>query len=170
MRKPFLKQNFDQALKRNITLQEVIGKIPANIISAELEQNVVIEKELLPLYQPTYKPRKEEFNLALVESSNENRSRLNLHEQPPRLLKAAFKLIRNYDIRAVDFTSAGIHDDSMRMLSLYLRNDPNLRSIVLDKNMFTDDGLQKLTKELERNTKLAHLSIKGCTNLTNQGL
>ena len=58
----------------------------------------------------------------------------------------------------------------MRMLSLYLRNDPNLRSIVLDKNMFTDDGLQKLTKELERNTKLAHLSIKGCTNLTNQGL
>ena len=50
VRKPFLKQNFDQALKRNITLQEVIGKIPSNIINAELEQNIMIEKEVLPLY------------------------------------------------------------------------------------------------------------------------
>lgn len=56
------------------------------------------------------------------------------------------------------------------MLSMYLRADPNLRSIVLDKNLFTDDGLTKLTKELEKNTKLAHLSIKGCTNVTNEGL
>ena len=119
------------------------------------------------MYQPTYKPRKEEFNLALVESSSENRSRLNLHEQPPRLLKAAFKLIRNYDIRAVDFTAAGIHDDSMRMLSLYLRNDPNLRSIVLDKNMFTDDGLQKLTKELERNTSAAIANVASAASSAN---
>lgn len=37
VRKPFLKQHFDVALKRNITLQEVIGKIPANIIQAELD-------------------------------------------------------------------------------------------------------------------------------------
>ena len=50
IRKPFLKQNFDQALKRNITLQEVIGKIPSNIINSELEQNILIEKEILPLY------------------------------------------------------------------------------------------------------------------------
>ena len=56
------------------------------------------------------------------------------------------------------------------MLSMYLRADPNLRSVVLDKNLFTDDGLLKLTKELEKNTKLAHLSIKGCTNVTNEGL
>lgn len=34
------------------------------------------------------------------------------------------------------------------MLSLYLRTDPNLRSIVLDKNMFSDDGLKRLTREL----------------------
>jgi Ran GTPase-activating protein (RanGAP) involved in mRNA processing and transport len=85
-------------------------------------------------------------------------------------LKAAFKLIRNYDIRSVDFTSSGIHDDSMRMLSSYLRSDPNLRSIVLDNNMFTDDGMSKLVRELEGNTKLAHLSIRGCTNVTDAGL
>ena len=58
----------------------------------------------------------------------------------------------------------------MRMLSLYLRADPNLRSITLDNNMFTDDGLMKIVKELEKNTKLAHLSIKGCTNVTDSGL
>jgi len=58
----------------------------------------------------------------------------------------------------------------MRMLSTYLRSNPNLRSIVLDKNMFTDDGIFKLTNELKTNTKLAHLSIKGCTNVTNLGL
>ena len=86
------------------------------------------------------------------------------------MIKAAFKLIRNYDIRSVDFTGSGIHDDSLRMLSLYLRSNPNLRSVVLDKNLFTDDGLMKLTTELNKNTKLAHLSIKGCTNVTNNGL
>ena len=32
VRKPFLKQSFDQALKRNITLQLVIGKIPPGVI------------------------------------------------------------------------------------------------------------------------------------------
>ena len=58
----------------------------------------------------------------------------------------------------------------MRMLALYLRSDPNLRSIVLDKNLFTDDGLNKLTLELGKNTKLAHLSIKECINITGDGL
>lgn len=58
----------------------------------------------------------------------------------------------------------------MRMLSSYLRSDPNLRSIVLDNNMFTDDGMSKLVRELEGNTKLAHLSIRGCTNVTDAGL
>jgi hypothetical protein len=56
------------------------------------------------------------------------------------------------------------------MLSQYLRSNPNLRSIILDKNLFTDDGIFKLTSELKTNTKLAHLSIKGCTNVTDLGL
>ena len=124
----------------------------------------------MPLYQPSFKSAKDKFNLELVEADPANHSRLNLKDQPPRLLKAAFKLIRNYNIRSVDFTSAGIHDDSMRMLSLYLRTNPNLRSITLDDNMMTDEGLVKLTNELKKNTKLAHLSIKGCSNLTDAGL
>ena len=51
-----------------------------------------------------------------------------------------------------------------------MKTDPNLRSIVLDKNTFTDDGLDKFTQELHKNTKLAHLSIKGCTVITKSGL
>ena len=50
IRKPFLKQIFDPALRRNITLQEVVGKISHNVIQPELDQNVTIEKEVLPLY------------------------------------------------------------------------------------------------------------------------
>ena len=36
--------------------------------------------------------------------------------------------------------------------------------------MFTDDGLLRLTTELDKNTKLAHLSIRGCTAITDLGL
>ena len=70
----------------------------------------------------------------------------------------------------MDFTNLGIHDEHINMLGGYLRRNPNLRSIVLDKNPFTDDGLTKLTQELKTNTKLAHLSIRGCQNITDEGL
>jgi Ran GTPase-activating protein (RanGAP) involved in mRNA processing and transport len=148
----------------------VIVKKPLSIIQPELDLNILIEKEIMPLYQRQARPGKNMFNLALVEDNPEFHSLLNLREQPSRLIKAAFKLIRNYDIRSIDFTEAGMQDDSMRMLSSYLRSDPNLRSIVLDKNLFTDEGFHRLTNELKKNTKLAHLSIKGCTNITNLGL
>jgi hypothetical protein len=52
VRKPFLKQHFEPALKKNITLQRVIGKIPPGIIDHELEVNMIIEKSIMPLYQP----------------------------------------------------------------------------------------------------------------------
>lgn len=86
------------------------------------------------------------------------------------LVKPAFKFIRYFDIRSVDFTSVGIHDEHCNILAAYLRRNPNLRSIVLDNNPFTDDGFQSLTRELQTNTKVAHLSIKGCPNITDDGL
>ena len=36
--------------------------------------------------------------------------------------------------------------------------------------MFTDDGLRRFTLALKVNTKLAHLSIRECVNITNKGL
>ena len=56
------------------------------------------------------------------------------------------------------------------MLTNYLSLNPNLRSIKLDNNMFTDIGLRSLSEEIKFNTKLVHLSIKGCESITNDGL
>jgi Ran GTPase-activating protein (RanGAP) involved in mRNA processing and transport len=64
----------------------------------------------------------------------------------------------------------GIHDEQIRLLAGYLKTNPNLRSVVLDDNPFTDDGLNKLTEELKTNQKLAHLSIRDCPNITDDGL
>ena len=56
------------------------------------------------------------------------------------------------------------------MLTNYLSINPNLRSIKLDNNKFTDFGLRSLTEEIKFNTKLVHLSIKGCEFITDDGL
>lgn len=109
------------------------------------------------------------FNLKLVEN-DENLSRLDLKDCSTKLIKPAFKFMKYYDIRSIDFSNLGINDEQINILAGYLRRNPNLRSIVLDKNPFTDDGLKRLTNELKHNTKLAHLSIKGCQNITNEGL
>ena len=169
IRKPFLKMHFEPALKKNITLQKVIGKIPPGIISHELETNLVIEKQITDKYSPIAKIGKGMFNLRLVEQE-QFMSRLDLKDQNNSLVKPAFKFLKYFDIRSVDFTNVGIHDEHCNLLAAYLRRNPNLRSIVLDNNPFTDDGLYSLVKELQTNTKVAHLSIKGCINITDDGL
>jgi hypothetical protein len=139
----------------------VIGKIPPSIISHELDVNITIEKEIFSLYQPICKIGKGMFNLKLVESE-ENMSRLDLKDKANKLIRPAFKFMKYFDIRSVDFSNLGINDEQINILAGYLRRNPNLRSIVLDNNPFTDDGLKRLTNELKINTKLAHLSIRGC--------
>lgn len=109
------------------------------------------------------------FNLKLVESE-ENMSRLDLKDKANKLIRPAFKFMKYFDIRSVDFSNLGINDEQINILAGYLRRNPNLRSIVLDNNPFTDDGLKRLTNELKINTKLAHLSIRGCQNITDEGL
>ena len=107
--------------------------------------------------------------MKLVEKE-ENMSRLDLKDKPNKLIRPAFKFMKYFDIRSVDFSNMGINDEQINILAGYLRRNPNLRSIVLDNNPFTDDGLKRLVNELKTNTKLAHLSIKGCQNITDEGL
>ena len=116
----------------------------------------------MPLYKKNYRPNRYQFNISLVEEDIENHSMLNMKDKPAKMILPAFKLLRNYDIRTVDFTNAGFHDDSIRMLSSYLAENPNLRSVVLDQNMFTDDGLKRFADALKVNTKLAHISFRDC--------
>jgi len=86
------------------------------------------------------------------------------------LFKPALKFIKYHDIRAVNFTGIGLHDDNLRMLASYLKRNPNLRSLVLDSNPFSDEGLLKIVEVLKRNSKLTHLSIKKCENVTNDSV
>jgi Ran GTPase-activating protein (RanGAP) involved in mRNA processing and transport len=58
----------------------------------------------------------------------------------------------------------------MIMLSEYLQADPELYSICLDNNPFTDDSLTVLANALRKNKKVAHLSIQNCPNITDVGL
>ena len=50
IRKPFLKTYFEPALKTNITLKYVIGKLTPDIIDEDLLTNITIENEILPNY------------------------------------------------------------------------------------------------------------------------
>ena len=66
----------------------------------------------------------------------------------------------------VDFSNIGIDDSCIQILADYLELNANLRSIKLDNNLFTDYGVQKITERLQFNTKLVHISLKGCENIT----
>ena len=75
-----------------------------------------------------------------------------------------------HEVRAVDFSNIGFDDEHMDQLCNYLEKNPALYSVTLDRNVFTDAGVKKLAKVLKNNTVLAHLSIKGCKNVTDEGL
>lgn len=59
-----------------------------------------------------------------------------------------------------------LRDEEVRIIAAYLRTNPNLRSLLLDNNSFSDHGFRLLNEALKVNTKLAHLSIRDCDRLT----
>mmetsp|Transcript_5920 Transcript_5920/g.9663 ORF Transcript_5920/g.9663 Transcript_5920/m.9663 type:complete len:125 (+) Transcript_5920:1888-2262(+) len=63
-----------------------------------------------------------------------------------------------------------LEDESLRLLSLYIEENPVLRSMQIADNLFTDDGLAQLIHALKTNTHLNHLNIQGCTSITDQSL
>lgn len=58
----------------------------------------------------------------------------------------------------------------MESIAEYLEMDPNLRSLTLDGNDISDDGLLRISQALFKNFKLAHLSFKRCPKLTDYSL
>lgn len=48
--------------------------------------------------------------------------------------------------------------------------NPNLRSLTLDNNEISDDGLTRLASSLKKNNKLAHISFKDCPLITDEGI
>jgi hypothetical protein len=99
-----------------------------------------------------------------------DQTQLNLRDQPNELLNPALKFIRYRKIHAVDLSNMKLEDESLRLLSLYLDENPILRSLALAENLFTDDGLAQIIVSLKKNTNLNHLNIMACQNITDQSL
>lgn len=55
VRKPCVLQYFQPALKSNITLKRIIGKIPPGIIAEDLKDNVTIEADIKSKYRTVKK-------------------------------------------------------------------------------------------------------------------
>ena len=86
--------------------------MPSGIIEKELALNESIEKEVACLFRNKHKT-KAMFDLSMVEKQ-ENHTFLNMKDQPNRLIPAAMKLIKYYDVRMVDFTNTRFRDDNMK--------------------------------------------------------
>jgi hypothetical protein len=52
-----------------------------------------------------------------------------------------------------------LEDEQLRHLSIYLEENPPMRSLAIADNYFTDDGLIELIQALRKNSHLNHINI-----------
>ena len=62
VRKPCVIQYFQPALRSNITLKRIIGKIPPGIITDDLKENVTIEDDIISKYRTVKKEQRRELS------------------------------------------------------------------------------------------------------------
>ena len=170
VRKPCVIQYFQPALKSNITLKRIIGKLPPGIISEDLKDNVTIESDITCKYRTVKKESRRELSKLPLHRIDGDQTQLNLRDQGNELLAPALKFIRYRRIHAVDLSNMQLEDESLRLLALYLEENPVLRSLAIAENFFTDDGLAQLIHALRGNTHLNHLNILGCSGISDQSL
>ena len=170
VRKPCVIQYFQPALKSNITLKRILGKIPPGIISEDLKDNVTIESDITCKYRTVKKESRRELSKLPLHRIDGDQTQLNLRDQGNELLTPALKFIRYRRIHAVDLSNMQLEDESLRLLALYLEENPALRSLAIAENFFTDDGFAQLIHALRGNTHLNHLNILGCSGITDQSL
>ena len=169
VRKPCVIQYFQPALKQNITLKRIVGKIPPGIITADLKDNITIESDILKNFRVVKQDETAHLSKN-IHVKNEDQSQLDLNGSGNELLQPALKFIRYKKIHVVDLSNMQLEDDSLRQLAEYLEEDPELRSLGLAGNYFTDDGVGQLITALHRNSKLNHLNLMGCMGLTELNL
>ena len=63
-----------------------------------------------------------------------------------------------------------LEDEQLRHLSIYLEENPPMRSLAIADNYFTDDGLIEMIQALRKNSHLNHINITGCNGFTNSSL
>lgn len=59
-----------------------------------------------------------------------------------------------------------IDDNNIRIIADYIKQDPSLEFIILNKNSFTDIGMIHICEALRNNTRLLHIYIMDCQHLT----
>lgn len=56
----------------------------------------------------------------------------------------ALKFIRYKKIHVVDLSNMHLEDESLRLIGSYLQENPELRSLAIADNYFTDDGFAQV--------------------------
>lgn len=166
VRKPCVIQYFKPALKQNITLKRIVGKVPPGIISTDLKDNLTIEGSITSNFRTVKKEMKRELNKIPIHRIDEDQTQLVLKDMETELLIPALKLIRYRRIHVVDVSNMQLEDESLRQLSVYLESNPAMRSLSLADNYFTDDGLVQMIQALRSNNNLNHINILGCRSIT----
>ena len=131
----------------------------------------MIRQHINPCFHETAPKRNFlDFDFDLVDPNCS--SCLDIRNKPSDFIMPSFKFMNFHDVRAINFKNVGFSDAHIVMLCDYLKAEaePSLYSIVLDENPFSDLSLYQLTEALKDNSKVAHLSIKDCPNLTDEGL
>ena len=172
IRKNCIESYFKPALKHNITLKRIEGKIPTGVIEQDLHDNELIEKEIqIPTrFRTVLKTHRRELAKLKIHRTDVDQTQLNLESLGIHLLIPSLKFIRYKNIQVVNFNQMTIGDDDLHLLAKYIKIDPALRSLSLAENSFSDTGLNEVITALQKNTKLNHISILGNDKLTDQSL
>lgn len=70
----------------------------------------------------------------------------------------------------VDLSNMKLEDEQLRQLSIYLQENPVMRSLSIADNFFSDDGLCELILALRKNSHLNHLNLLGCQSFSDMSL
>lgn len=170
VRKPCVMQYFQPSLKKNITLKKIIGKIPPGIINSDLKDNLTIEESITQNFRTVKKDAKRELSKIPIHRLDQDQTQLSLRDCSNELLLPSLKFIRYKNIQVVDVSNMQLEDEQLRHLSIYLEENPPMRSLAIAENFFTDDGLIELIQALRKNSHLNHVNIQGCNGFTNQSL
>lgn len=162
VRKPCMLQYFQPSLKKNITLKKIMGKIPPGIINSDLKDNLTIEEGIVQHFKKVKKDQRRELAKVPIHRLDIDQTQLHLRDFSNELLLPALKFIKYQNIQVVDLSNMQLEDEQLRHLSVYLEENPLLRSLAIAQNFFTDEGMLEMIAALRQNTNLNHLNILGC--------
>ena len=102
---------------------------------------MTIEADITNKYKTVNSSSKRQHSQLPLNQHQGDYTYLDLSNSANELLTPALKFIRYRCIHGVNLSNMQLEDESLRLLSLYLEENPILRSLAIADNYFTDDGL-----------------------------